>query len=103
MINHTNVERLAAIFTGFFVDLNFNENLKDVTFLEILLGFMYSYEKLVKSVELIDLLSKKQFKQIKEILEKTVIENVNDNSDLQKMLMEIKNQIKEEKDVEGQD
>lgn len=103
MINHINVERLAEIFTGFFVDLNFNENLKDVTFLEILLGFMYSYEKLIKSVELIEFFSEEQFKQIKEILGKTAFESVNDNSELQKMLLEIKNQIKEEKDDEGQD
>lgn len=102
MINHINVERLASIFTGFFVDLNFNDKLEDVTFLEILLGFMYSYEKIIKSVEIIDVCSKEQLEQIISILKKTVSENINvdNNSELSKMLTLIKEQMKEEKDVE---
>ncbi|MFA5048337.1 MAG: hypothetical protein WC516_04940 [Patescibacteria group bacterium] len=98
MINHINVEKLAEIFISFFVDLNFNEKLEKVTFLEILLGFMYSYRKVLKSIELINVITPEKLIQIGEILNKSVEENIKleCESELYKLLEQIKNQPKEE-------
>lgn len=99
MINHINVERLAKIFIGFFVDLNFNDKLKDVTFLEIFLGFVYSIKKVTRSLILLNIFTEEQFKKIGDILDSSIKENVKIEveSELYKLLKIIKD-AKEEKE-----
>jgi len=73
MINHENVERIANIFTGFFLDLNFNEAIKEVKFLEFVLGYIYSYKKVMNAVEMMEVFTKEQLIKINETLDKLIV------------------------------
>ena len=73
MINSENVERIANIFTGFFLDLNFNDKLKEVKFLEFVLGYIYSYKKVMDAIGAMEVFTQEQLKNINETLDKLIV------------------------------
>ena len=93
MIDHNNVEKLSLIFSDQLADICYDESYKDITFLEVFLGFTLAYKQAVKCVEHSELLEKEQLNKINEIFDNLVSEQFDvQNSNLFNLLQQIKEQ-----------
>ena len=73
--------------------MDLNKDVPDISFIENLLGLIYTCKKINKAVSLIDLISKEQVEKIEKTLEELVNKTIMSDENLLKSLNEIKEKI----------
>ena len=79
-MNHENVEKIASYFVERFINLDgLNQEEEKYSFIEVLVGYVYAYKKVMKSVGALNIISPEELNKINEVLEKVAESNININ------------------------